>query len=98
MLQFLAALCEFEAAITRERVLEGLEVAKQNGKQLGRPKLDKRLVDNAVKMYLDRSSISVRDVARMSGVSVGSLYRELHKRGLVRENPAESSMQESFQT
>jgi DNA invertase Pin-like site-specific DNA recombinase len=83
MVTFLAALCEFEAAITRERVLEGLEVAKQNGKQLGRPKLDKKLLDNAVRMYQDRSSCSVRDIAVMSKVSVGSLYRALHDRGLL---------------
>jgi len=83
MLSFLAALCTFEAEITRERVLEGLEVAKQNGKQLGRPRLEKRLIDNAVKMYQDRTACSVRDIAIMSKVSVGSLYRALHDRGLM---------------
>lgn len=34
----LAVFAQFERDITRERVLDGLEVAKSKGKQLGRPK------------------------------------------------------------
>jgi DNA invertase Pin-like site-specific DNA recombinase len=37
--QIIGAVAEFEKDIIRERVVAGLENAKQKGKQLGRPKI-----------------------------------------------------------
>ena len=92
MVAFLAAMCEFEAAVTRERVIEGLEVAKSNGVKLGRKPTDPKKLDAAVKLYQSRA-YSVRGIAKLSGVSVATLYRELDRRGLRRRGEIGESPQ-----
>jgi DNA invertase Pin-like site-specific DNA recombinase len=79
VLTVLSALAEYEASITRERVLDGLAAARARGKCGGRPKLDERKLTKALRLY-DSKAYSVREIAEMSGISIASLYRGLERR------------------
>ena len=73
---FFAALAEFERALIRERTNAGLTAARQRGRVGGRPRSlteDKR---EAAKELL-ASGTPPRDVARIVGVSIATLYRHL---------------------
>lgn len=62
----IGAVAEFEREIIRERVLMGVDRARKQGKQLGRPK---RIVDRDRVCALYTQYRSVRKVAAMVGVS-----------------------------
>ena len=74
--QLLSCLSEFEASCVRERVLEGLEVARANGRYGGRPRIDPEKLRKAIKLYKSKTH-SVREVCEITGISVASLYRAL---------------------
>jgi DNA invertase Pin-like site-specific DNA recombinase len=70
----LAALAEFERALTRERIEAGLTAAKARGYKLGRRTVlsDERTA--AVRSLLD-GGMSMPQVARAVGISRATLYR-----------------------
>ena len=69
MFQMLAVFSEFERELIVVRVNAGLDRARREGKRLGRPKL--AVATRIAAMDALRGGASIREAARMSGVSVG---------------------------
>lgn len=71
----MAILAQFEREQTLERVKDGIRVAKQNGKHLGRPcKVDGTLVYSAF-----RNGVPVNEIAAQYNVSYVTIYRHINK-------------------
>ena len=73
----IAAVAELERSLIRERVLMGLERAKAQGKQLGRPPTE---VDEEAICRLREKGISLRDIGKKMGVSRTKVQRVLANR------------------
>jgi DNA invertase Pin-like site-specific DNA recombinase len=71
----LAAIAEFERELIRERVIAGVRRARQNGRQLGRPRTYH--VDIVRASELLKSGSSLRATARALGVHPSSISRAL---------------------
>ena len=71
---FLAAVAEFERCLIRERVRSGLDKAKVDGKQLGRPT---RQIDlRPAKMLLEQGH-SLREISKMLDIPRSTLMKKL---------------------
>jgi DNA invertase Pin-like site-specific DNA recombinase len=79
MFGMMAVFAEFERSIIRERTVAGLEAAKARGRKGGRPMTDKKKLDKAIKLH-ESGEFTVTQIEEMTGVSKGSLYRELNRR------------------
>ena len=78
LLNLLASLAEFELELIRERVTAGMERAKQEGKQIGRPKgIDpkKQARMDGVLLLLRSGSLSWRQAAHQADVALSTLQR-----------------------
>lgn len=75
LFQILGAFGEFEAATIRERVRAGLANAKAKGVKLGRPKS----VGHNVLDALRAEGKNGPEIARITGMSLRSVYRGLNK-------------------
>ena len=71
---FAAKLAELERSRIRARVVAGLEKARADGKQLGRPPL---VIDRAKVWSLRDAGRSVREIAAMLKLSHGTVQRAL---------------------
>ena len=71
MCHVLCCMSQFEASLTRERVISGLAHARSRGKRLGRPRKD---VDVARIKALRASGHSWRSIAGLMKLSVGTVY------------------------
>lgn len=74
VLTFLAAIAEFERSLIRERVICGLERAKADGTQLGRPRAG---FDVNEALRLKREGLSWSQLAKRMPVSSATLRRTL---------------------
>src|SRR3981081_2618413 len=75
MFQMMGVFAEFERSIIQERVRAGLARAKEEGKRLGRPRLDAAL-EKRIREALKRPERpGVRVIAEQFGVSVGTVQR-----------------------
>ena len=75
----LAAIAQFEAALTRERVMAGLAAARRRGQRLGRPsKLDTGALKRAKR--LASSGQSIRAIAEQLGCSPVTALRAVRGR------------------
>ena len=73
--QILGSLAEFEKALVRERTIAGLHYVKTvKGVKLGRPKSEHNL---ALMTQLRSQGLSVREIAKLLGVSHSTVAREL---------------------
>lgn len=82
-LTVMAAFSELERTNLKEKQRRGIDVAKSQGKHLGRPRnWTKSGMEEAVKMYQNHRFIS--EIEDITGVSKASLYRELKRRGITR--------------
>ena len=79
MFQMMAVIAQLERDLTVQRVNEGLASAKARGVKLGRPKMDKQKVNDALRLY-DSGQYSVKDIIRITDISQGSLYRKIKER------------------
>lgn len=79
MFGMMAVFAEFERSIIRERTVAGLEAARARGRKGGRPMTDKKKLDKAIKLH-ESGEFTVAQIEEMTGVSKGSLYRELNRR------------------
>ena len=80
MFQMMGVFAEFERAMIQERVRAGLRRAKDEGKQLGRPKIAAD-VEAAIQAALSRKDRpGVRVIAATHGVSVNTVQRVAHPR------------------
>jgi DNA invertase Pin-like site-specific DNA recombinase len=73
----IGAVAEFEKDIIRERVVAGLENAKQKGKQLGRPKIHDGILENAKE--LRKQGMSFRKIEKQLGVGEGTIRKTIKK-------------------
>ena len=76
MFRMLAVLAEMERELIVERTQAGLQAARKRGLVGGRPRVDGKAVEKAVKLY-DSKEYSVADITEMTGVSKATLYRRL---------------------
>ena len=73
LFQMIGVFSEFELDMIRERTRAGLARARAQGKRLGRPQLDKRVI-TAVQRSL-AEGVSIRKAAALHGVGVSSVQR-----------------------
>jgi DNA invertase Pin-like site-specific DNA recombinase len=73
MFQVTGAFAEFERSMIRQRVHAGLKRAVEQGKQLGRPKIDSAL-EKRIQSQL-RAGKGILKVAREVGVGTGTVQR-----------------------
>ena len=66
----ISAVAELERSLIRERVVMGLQRAKAQGKQLGRPKV---FVDNEKVLRLKAQGMSYRSIAKQIGLARGTV-------------------------
>ena len=76
LLTVLSAISQFERDITVQRTNEGLQAARARGRKGGRPKVDSKAVDKAVKLY-HAETHSVKEITTICGISQAPLYRAL---------------------
>lgn len=76
----MGAFAEMEAELIRERVIAGLDAARENGKTLGRPSRTKA-VTKALKLYQE-TDLPVSLIARKCRLSIPTVYNHLHKQGI----------------
>lgn len=79
----IAAFSEFELNMIRTRTQQGLSAARKKGRVGGRPRTDPAKLNAAVAAYV-ADELSVSEIAKATGVSSSTLYRELEKRGIDR--------------
>ena len=59
-----------------ERTKEGLKSARARGRKGGRPRVNQRDIERAVKLY-DSQIYSIKEITEMTGISKATLYRYL---------------------
>ena len=74
LFQMMGVFAEFERAMIQERVKAGLERAKAQGKQLGRPSTELEKVE-AIKAGLRAGGVGIMKLAKLHGVGVGTVQR-----------------------
>lgn len=75
----LGALAEFERGLLIERTMAGLETARANGKQLGRPRaLTPAKLEQVLAMH--SRDVSIAKIAEVVGTSRATIYRALEER------------------
>ena len=71
----LAAIATFENERRKERQRQGIQVAKKNGKYLGRKTdIDKKLIDQ-VKYLKETKHLSITQVAKITGRARSTIYK-----------------------
>ena len=70
----IAAVAELERSLIRERVVMGLQRAKAQGKQLGRPKVQ---ASEEQLLQLSEQGLSSRQIAKQLGLSSSTVLRRL---------------------
>lgn len=80
----MGAFAEMEAALIRERVLSGLQAAKDNGVQLGRPSATDK-IEKAISLYAT-TDLPVEDISADCEISVATIYRHLNKQAVPLRN------------
>jgi DNA invertase Pin-like site-specific DNA recombinase len=73
----MASLAELERDIISERTKAGLNAARARGRKGGRPEVDKKKVNLALKMY-NSKEYSISQIVQATGISQATLYRKLN--------------------
>lgn len=76
MFRMLAVLSEMERDLIAERTRAGLEAARARGRKGGRPKIDTRKLEKAIRLYKTKE-YTVKEITEMTGVSKAKLYQAL---------------------
>ncbi len=76
MFRMLAVLAEMERELIVERTQAGLQAARKRGRVGGRPRVDDKEVERAIKLY-ETKKYSVAEITDLTGVSRATLYRRL---------------------
>jgi DNA invertase Pin-like site-specific DNA recombinase len=72
--QMMGVFAEFERAMIQERIRAGLARAKEEGKTLGRPKIDPA-TENAIRAALSKGDEGMHKIADRFGVGTGTVQR-----------------------
>jgi len=78
MFGIMACMAQMERDLLVERTNAGLKAARKRGRVGGRPRVDKRDTDRALKLYATRE-YSVGEIQEMTGVKPHTLYRRLRE-------------------
>ena len=76
MFTIFSGISQFERDLISQRTKEGLKSARARGKSSGRPKLERKNVELAVKMY-SSEDYTIREIVNATKVSKSSLYKYL---------------------
>jgi DNA invertase Pin-like site-specific DNA recombinase len=79
MFKMIGVIAELEREMIVERTKAGLEAARARGRIGGRPRTDKRKIEQALKLY-DSQEYTVAEITELTGVSKATLYRALKDR------------------
>jgi len=71
------AIAQMERDIISERTKAGLKAAKKRGKFGGRPPLDKKIVDTAIKMYYS-DQFTIKEIQEATGIAKSTLYKYIN--------------------
>lgn len=74
MMTVFQAFSQFERDLIVERTKEGLKSARARGRKGGRPRVNQRDIERAVKLY-ESEVYSVKEITEMTGISKATLYR-----------------------
>lgn len=74
-----ASLAEFERDMLSERTKAGLRAAKERGKPAGRPPIEEKTIDMAIKMY-ESGNFSTQEILRVTHMAKATFYRYLAQR------------------
>jgi DNA invertase Pin-like site-specific DNA recombinase len=74
----MASIAELERDIISERTKSGLSAARARGRNGGRPPVQKKNVELALKMYHSKE-YSISEIVKATGVSQATLYRYINK-------------------
>jgi len=77
MFALIGAMAQFERELIRERVAMGMERARRQGRRIGRPRV---IVDVEIIRRLRANGMSLRAIARKTGVSSTTVMELLRKR------------------
>lgn len=81
ILVVLAAIADLERVLIVERIKAGVESAKEKGVKFGRPAIEQKRLDEAMKLH-DSGDYTVSRILEMVGISKSTFYRELRRRNL----------------
>lgn len=73
-----AGISQFERDLISERTKEGLAAARARGRKGGRPKVNEKNIERALKLY-ESNEYKIAEITEMTGVSKPTLYRYLKK-------------------
>lgn len=74
LFHIMAALAQFEREMIQERTQAGLSAARARGRVGGQPRIQKKKIEQALKMY-DSKEFSVKEICDTVGISKATLYR-----------------------
>lgn len=77
--RMLASIAELERDIISERTKDGLTSARARGRNGGRPKVDLKKIELAIKMY-ESKDYSLSQIKTATGIGATTLYRYLEKK------------------
>lgn len=69
-----AGISQFDRDLIRQRTMEGLSSARARGRNGGRPKIEQKNVDLAMKMY-NSKTYSITQIIQATNVSKSTIYR-----------------------
>lgn len=72
----MAAFAEMEANLIRERTKAGLESARARGRKGGRPRIDQKVLEKAIRLY-NTKEYTIAEITEMTGISKAKLYQAL---------------------
>lgn len=78
MMTVFQAFSQFERDLIAERTKEGLKSARARGRKGGRPKVNSRSINRAIRLYESRV-YSINEITELTQISKATLYRYLNK-------------------
>lgn len=75
----MAGFAEMESELNRERTNAGLASARARGCNGGRPRMDTKILDKAIKLYHSKTH-SISEITEITGVSKAKLYQALKEK------------------
>lgn len=79
MMTVFQAFAEFERDLIVQRVNEGLKAARARGRKGGRPRVNQKKLDQAIRLYNSRE-YSLKEIQEMTGISTPTMYRYINNK------------------